>query len=97
MKIQNRRLLLPYVSGLVACGILIWASPATAQNSCGDLGSFEKWEKVEVTRSGSESVGRGDSNSFGIAVDGVFTVPSGKSYVVPGFYAGDAVLYFRHE
>ena len=62
---------------------------AFAGQQLGNLGTFQKWGKIEVTMPGPSSVGTGTPNPFSIFVDVTFTGPNGKTYIVPGFYDGD--------
>jgi len=52
-------------------------------------GSFIKWQCIEILLPGPESKGRGEPNPFNIIVDVTFTGPSGKQFIMPGFYDGD--------
>jgi hypothetical protein len=63
--------------------------PVVAAAPPDDLGSYAKWEKIEIALTGPLSTASGHPNPFAVAVDGVFTAPSGKTTVVPGFYDGD--------
>lgn len=72
--------------------LMMAAVVACATNSsrlCADKPQFAKWQRVEVTFRGPDSTGRGNPNPFSIALDVEFTSPSGKTYLVPGFYDGD--------
>ena len=51
--------------------------------------SYPKWSTIEITLRGPDSQGRGEPNPFDVALDAVFTAPSGARFRVPGFYAGD--------
>lgn len=56
----------------------------------GQIGTFEKWSKVEIDLTGPESEGMSEeANPFKILVDVTFTGPEGQAYTVPAFYAGD--------
>jgi hypothetical protein len=74
---------------LVTNALLLWPGNAPAQSSAKNFGEFSKWARVEINLTGPDSTGMGNSNPFDIAVDGVFTAPSGKNTAVPGFYDGD--------
>ncbi len=52
-------------------------------------GSVTKWECIEIEFTGPVSSATGDPNPFDIQADVVFTSPSDKEYVMPGFYDGD--------
>ena len=69
--------------------ILLCASSVNADNALGDVGSFDKWAKVEILLEGPQSKGSGIPNPFNIFVDVTFSSPAGKTFVVPGFYDGD--------
>lgn len=69
--------------------LFIVSNAAIAQSNRHDTGCFAKWSKIEIQLTGPQSIGRGAPNPFAIAIDGVFTSPSGKSITVPGFYDGD--------
>jgi hypothetical protein len=62
-------------------------------SSCGApadrLGPFARWEKIEISFPGPDSVGLGEPNPFTLPFDVVFTGPDDRSYTVPGFYDGD--------
>ena len=74
---------------LFAIAIALAASPATAGGDLGDLGSVQRWKKLEVDLAGPTSVGLSDSaNPFSIEVTATFSGPGG-SFAVPAFYAGD--------
>ena len=51
--------------------------------------SYPKWSTIELTFPGPPSEARGTPNPFAVRLDATFTGPRGKSYRVPGFYAGD--------
>jgi len=75
---------------------MIWVlvglvSPVFAGESLGDQGSFEKWSKIEIQFNGPVLQGAGNPNPFDIAVDVLFTGPSGQTFSVPGFYDGDGM------
>ncbi|MDO9254702.1 MAG: nitrilase-related carbon-nitrogen hydrolase [Bacteroidales bacterium] len=53
------------------------------------IGSFIKWQRVEIALPGPESEGRGEPNPFNITVDVIFTSPAGKQFIMPAFYDGD--------
>jgi hypothetical protein len=81
------RLLIPIFSlALVAI-----SCPAYAGESLGHQGSFAKWAKVEIIFRGLDLQSSGSPNPFSIALDVLFTGPSGQKYNVPGFYDGDGV------
>ncbi len=70
------------------------ARTTVSQNPLGyqanPAGAVAKWEKVEITLNGPDSVGMSDSqNPFLIDVSVIFTAPSGGSFIVPAFYDGD--------
>ena len=72
--------------GIVAtCAI----STATAGGPLGNVGTFAKWDKIEITMAGPSSSGTGSPNPFVIDVNVTFTGPGGQTYVVPGFYDGN--------
>ncbi len=48
-----------------------------------------KWSLLEIGFPGPESQGRGKPNPFSIRLDVLFTSPSGRQFLVPGFYDGD--------
>ena len=54
-----------------------------------NIGSFRKWQRIEIELAGPESKGSGEPNPFNVAVDVTFTGPGGKQYIMPGFYDGD--------
>ena len=56
----------------------------------GNIGSFQKWSKVEIALTGPSRTATGEPNPFeDDLVSVTFTGPSGQTYVVPGFYNGD--------
>ncbi len=77
------------VMSCLAAGLFTVRLAPAAALDLGDVGPQAKWERIEIALTGPESQGRGTPNPFAIAVDGVFTAPSGKEWVVPGFYDGD--------
>ncbi len=69
---------------------LFLTSPSDAAGKeIGDIGSFDKWAKIEISMTGPDSIGTGIPNPFSVFVDVMFTGPSGQKYIVPGFYNGD--------
>lgn len=58
-------------------------------SSTASIGTFAKWAKIEIQFPGPNSVGSGSPNPFDILLDVTFTSPTGKTYVVPGFYNGN--------
>lgn len=54
-----------------------------------DLGTYAKWQKIEIDLRGPDSSGLGQPNPFSVFVDAIFQGPSGQRYSVPGFYAGN--------
>lgn len=61
-----------------------------AATDLGDIGSFAKWTKVEVSLTGPDSEGLSrDNNPFKKTVDVTFTSPNGQRFTVPGFYDGN--------
>jgi len=75
---------------LISLGFFAFFVAASfAGQPLGNLGTFQKWGKIEVTMPGPSSVGTGTPNPFSIFVDVTFTGPNGKTYIVPGFYNGD--------
>lgn len=54
-----------------------------------NIGSFSKWQKIEIVLQGPESKSLGDNNPFSINVDVTFTAPGGKKFKVPAFFDGD--------
>ena len=89
MRTRTHGLLLLVGNLLVTNVLLLWPENVTAQPGVGNLGEFSKWAKVEINLASPDSTGLGNPNPFGIAVDGIFTAPSGKTTIVPGFYDGD--------
>ena len=74
---------------LFALAIVLGAAPAFAGGNLGDLGTVQKWEKLEVELQGPTSVGLSDtSNPFLIEVTATFSGPR-ASFAVPAFYSGD--------
>ena len=66
--------------------------PAHAATDLGNIGTFEKWSKVEIVFTGPNSVGMSDSaKPFKILVDVRFTGPSGETFDVPAFYDGNGI------
>ncbi|HZK68590.1 MAG TPA: DUF5060 domain-containing protein [Paludibacter sp.] len=61
----------------------------TDNSESNHIGSFIKWQLIEITLPGPESKGRGEPNPFNIIVDVTFTSPDGKKFIMPGFYDGD--------
>ncbi len=53
------------------------------------LPNYARWQLIEISMNGPESLSTGDPNPFGIDTDVIFTAPSGKNYSVPAFYDGD--------
>ena len=51
--------------------------------------SFSIYETIELTLFGPQMNGMGFPNPFLIEVDAIFSGPSGRSFVVPGYYDGD--------
>ena len=67
----------------------LMALTAEAGSDLGDVGTVQKWEKLEVELQGPTSVGLSDtSNPFLIEVTATFSGPGG-SFTVPAFYSGD--------
>ena len=88
--VSARQPLKRLIASCLAAGLFtVWPAAADAQRDLGDLGPQAKWGRIEIALSGPESLGRSTPNPFAIVVDGVFTAPSGKEWVVPGFYDGD--------
>lgn len=70
-------------------GLGLMAATAEAGSDLGDVGTVQKWEKLEVELQGPTSVGLSDtSNPFLIEVTATFSGPGG-SFAVPAFYSGD--------
>ena len=67
------------------CAVLL----GTAESRAVDLGSFAKWSSIEVELTGPDSIGKGSPNPFNVVVEVDFISPSGKRWVIPGFYDGD--------
>jgi hypothetical protein len=73
----------------IGLAAVLAAVPLSAGGDLGDLGTVQKWEKLEVELQGPTSVGLSDTaNPFLIEVTATFSGPGG-SFAVPGFYAGD--------
>lgn len=90
MRTRPPRLLSLVAHGLVTTGMLVWVANSAAQKNVGNLGRYAQWEKIEIMLTGPTSRGRSvDLNPFDVAVDGIFTAPSGNRSAVPGFYDGD--------
>ncbi|GIW95025.1 MAG: hypothetical protein KatS3mg110_3066 [Pirellulaceae bacterium] len=62
---------------------------AAVAASYGTEPRFAKWQRIELAFHGPMSRGRGDPNPFMIRFDVRFASPSGREYMVPGFYNGD--------
>lgn len=81
------------ILGIITCVFFILntvANPASASKKIqGNIGTFEKWHKIEIRMKGPDSRAFGEQNPFAIFVDVTFTSPSGQDYKVPGFYDGN--------
>jgi hypothetical protein len=63
-----------------------------ADNVAKITGKLAKWHKISLTFDGPETSERATPNPFtDYRLDVTFTAPSGRNYVVPGFYAADGV------
>ncbi len=68
---------------------LLWSTLCLAPAGAGDLRTFVKWSKIELTFTGPASSCLGKPNPFAVRLDVDFISPTGKRYRVPGFYDGD--------
>ncbi|RMG39271.1 MAG: DUF5060 domain-containing protein [Planctomycetota bacterium] len=74
-----------WLAGLIgACAVLATAATGDAAEP-----QFGKWQKIELSFDGPDARGRGEPNPFAVRLDVRFRSPSGREYVVPGFYNGD--------
>ena len=74
---------------LFSIAIVVATQPVVAGGDLGDLGSVERWEKLEIELAGPASVGLSETaNPFLIEVTATFSGPGG-TFAVPAFYAGD--------
>ena len=75
---------------LIILSFLIFTGSSLADTTDkGYIGTFEKWQKIEISMIGPQSKGVGEPNPFSVFVDVIFTSPTGQTYKVPGFYGGD--------
>ena len=79
------------ILGCAVClslGMVIWSQVVSAGHVSGEL---KKWHKVTLTFDGPETSETADPNPFlYYRLNVIFThQPSGKSYLVPGYYAAD--------
>lgn len=69
--------------------MVLATQPVVAGGDLGDLGSVQRWEKLEVDLAGPSSVGLSETaNPFLLEVTATFSGPGG-TFAVPAFYAGD--------
>ncbi len=68
---------------------IVWLACCLGRGRADEPSSFAKWSSIEISFAGPHSRGRGEPNPFAIELDVVFTSPSGRRWVVPGFYDGD--------
>ena len=74
---------------LFSLAIVLASQQVVAGGDLGDLGSVERWEKLEVDLLGPTSVGLSETaNPFTVEVTATFSGPGG-TFAVPAFYAGD--------
>ncbi|MGB5551044.1 MAG: DUF5060 domain-containing protein, partial [Thermoanaerobaculia bacterium] len=74
---------------LFSAAMVLATQPAVAGGDLGDLGSVQRWEKLEVDLAGPSSVGLSETaNPFLLEVTATFSGPGG-TFAVPAFYAGD--------
>ncbi len=71
---------------LVVCGAV---SRSYGEEDLGDVGTFPKWQMIEISMEGPQSRADGTPNPFAIVVDVTFTGPSGTEWTIPAFYNGD--------
>ena len=75
---------------LILAMTLLTEAPSFAGANLGNVGTFEKWSKVEVVLQGPKSIGTSASNNpFKKIVTVGFIAPDGRNYRVPAFYDGD--------
>lgn len=71
----------------LACLLVLVTQLAAVDH--GDLGTFAKWQKVEIVFDGPDSSATATPNPFAIQLDVTFTRPDASTVTIPGFYNGD--------
>lgn len=70
-------------------GVVASLLTAGSSSSASEVREYAKWGPIQLEFVGPESRGRGQPNPFATRLDCRFTSPTGRQFVVPGFYDGD--------